>query len=107
MYIEYWIDNKDSENELHYMKISNTGIIITGITKKDTFRLLKERLNQFITDFKQLKTVEIGNIQEGNSPYEEKINMIPEIIKRDRGFDDYLAHKIRQEKRKGKFTNDK
>jgi len=107
MYIEYWIDNKDSENELHYMKISNTGIIITGITKKDTFRLLKERLNQFITDFKQLKTVEIGNIQEKNSPYEEKINIIPEIIKRDRDFEDYLEHKIRQEKRKGKFTNDK
>ena len=106
MYIEYWIDNKDSE-ELHYMKISNTGIIMTGITKQDAFRFLKEKLDQFINDFEQLKTVEIGNIQEKNSPYEEEINIIPEIIKRDRGFEDYLAHKIRQEKRKGKFTNDK
>jgi len=107
MYIEYWIDNKDSENETHYMRISNIGITIAGITKQDAFRFLKEKLDQFINDFEQLKTVEIGNIQERNSPYEKEINIIPEIIKRDRGFEDYLVHKIRQEKRKGKFTNDK
>lgn len=107
MYIEYWVDNKDSEDELHYMKISNTGITITGITKQDTFRLLKEKLDCFINEFEMLKQVEIGNVQESNSPYEKKINIIPDVIKRDRGFEDYLAHKIRQEKMKGKFTNDK
>lgn len=100
MYIEYW-----TNNERHYMKLSGTGITVTGITKNACFEFLKEKLDIFIKEFKMLKQVEIGNIQEKNSP--EEINIIPEIIKRDRDFEDYLTHKIRQEKRKGKFTNDK
>lgn len=107
MYIQYWVDNKDSENELHYMKLSGTGIIVTGLKKQACFEFLKEKLDIFINEFEMLKQVEIGNIQEKNSPYEKEINIIPEVIKRDRGFEDYLAHRIRQEKRKGKFTNDK
>jgi hypothetical protein len=99
MYIEYWIDNKDSENELHYMSISNTGITIAGITKKDTFRLLKEKLDQFINDFKQLKTVEIGNIQEGLPPYER----VPQIIfndvgcKKNKDFSKWLIEEMKKE----------
>jgi hypothetical protein len=78
-----------------------------NLKKQACFEFLKEKLDIFINEFEMLKQVEIGNIQEKNSPYEKEINIIPEIIKRDRGFEDYLAHKIRQEKRKGKFTNDK
>jgi len=104
MYIQYWTENKGTDNEIHHMQISGTGIIITGLKKQACFKFLKEKLDTFIKEFKMLKQVEIGNIQESSSPYQEKMEIIPEIIKRDREFEDYLAHKIRQEKRKGKFN---
>ena len=101
MYIEYWIDNKDSENELHYMRISNTGITIAGITKKDTFRLLKEKLDQFINDFKQLKTVEIGNIQERLSPYEKTQQIIFNDVgcRKNEDFSKWLIEEMKKERR--------
>ncbi|WP_428025086.1 hypothetical protein [Arcobacter sp.] len=64
MYIKYTIYNKNTEDERHYMKIEGTGINVCGLSKESTFDQLKRTLNCFITDLKQLRQVEIGNIQE-------------------------------------------
>lgn len=67
MYIKYTIYNKNTEDERHYMKIEGTGINVCGLSKESTFDQLKRTLNCFITDLKQLRQVEIGNIQESKT----------------------------------------
>lgn len=38
MYIKYWIENKNTEDEIHYMNIDGTGITVMSITKYKTWR---------------------------------------------------------------------
>ena len=94
MYIEYW-----TNNERHYMKLSGTGITVTGITKNACFEFLKEKLDIFIKEFKMLKQVEIGNIQEGNSPYEKTQQIIFNDVecKKNEDFSKWISEEMEKD----------
>jgi hypothetical protein len=99
MYIEYWTEHKGTHNERHHMKLSGTGIIVTGLKKQACFEFLKEKLDTFINEFEMLKQVEIGNIQEGLPPYER----VPQIIfndvgcKKNKDFSKWLIEEMKKE----------
>lgn len=93
MYIKYTVYNKNTEDERHYMRIEGTGINVCGLSKQSTFDQLKQTLSYFITDLKQLRQVEIGNIQESKiesssielNPlsFEDQINKITKKVIHD------------------------